>query len=91
VNTQDQKLNEDQLEYPIRRVSIPAVAEHAGLYSMTVTLRWTCPVCGGPRGAPFQTTSYDGSMRLACDGWINPCGHVDKYSEVREESFGRRP
>ncbi len=54
--------------------------------AMTVTLKWTCPVCGGPRGEPFPSFSYDGSRRLCCDGWINPCGHVDKYDDVRAEA-----
>lgn len=57
--------------------------------AMTVTLKWTCPVCGGPRGEPFPSFpsfSYDGLPRLCCDGWINRCGHVDKYDDVRAEA-----
>ena len=34
--------------------------------------------------------SYDGSRRLNCDGWSNPCGHVDYYSAVRAEAEGLR-
>lgn len=66
-----------------RTVTIPATEEHDGYASLTVTLPWTCLECGGPRGEPFQTISWDGSRRLYCDGWINPCGHVEKYSSVR--------
>lgn len=33
--------------------------------------------------------SYDGSRRLACDGWTNPCGHVDTYAAVRVEDRHR--
>lgn len=69
-----------------RTVRIPECTEHAGYAAMTVSLDWVCPVCGGPRGEPFQTVSYDGSRRLACDGWENPCGHVDRYADVRAEA-----
>jgi hypothetical protein len=69
-----------------RTVTIPACDQHEGILSIKVTLNWICPVCGGPRGEPFKTFSYDGSRKLYCDGWINPCGHVDKYSAVREEA-----
>lgn len=68
---------------PTRSVRIPAVAEHAGVDAMTVTLPWRCAVCGGPRGEPYPTISWDGSRRLAVDGWINPCGHIERYSMVR--------
>lgn len=69
----------------VRRVKIPACVEHGGLDALTLTLtmRWTCLHCGGPRGEPFVTVSYDGSRRLTCHGWTNPCGHVEKYSEIR--------
>jgi hypothetical protein len=70
----------------VRTVTIPAGEQHEGLHSMRVTLPWTCPQCGGPRGEPFETTSYDGSRRLGCDGWKNPCGHVDGYAAVRQEA-----
>lgn len=67
-------------------VEVPACVEHDGPRSVLVALRWTCPVCGGPRGDVFRTVSYDGSRRLDCDGWVNPCGHVDKYGDVRVEA-----
>lgn len=69
-------------------VKIPACEQHEGIDAMHVVLAWNCPVCGGPRGEPVESISYDGSRRLACDGWRNPCGHVDKYSAVRAEAVG---
>lgn len=42
---------------PTRTVTIPARREHAGYASLTVTLAWICPVCGGPRGEPFAGQS----------------------------------
>lgn len=66
-----------------RTVTIPACAEHEGLFAVQVTLPWVCLHCGGPRGEPFETISYDGSRRLGVHGWTNPCGHIEKYSEVR--------
>jgi len=67
-------------------VYIPSCDDHEGIYGRTVTLTWVCPVCGGPRGEPFDTISYDGSRRLHVHGWDNPCGHVDKYDAVRKEA-----
>lgn len=69
-------------------VVIPAVDNHDGLYASTLLLNWVCPVCGKPRGdIVHNTRSYDGSRILFCDGWTNPCGHVDKYYAVREEAM----
>lgn len=67
-----------------RIVTIPASAEHEGIFAITVRLPWTCIHCGGPRGVPASSLSYDGSRRLHVDGWSNPCGHVETYSQVRE-------
>lgn len=69
-----------------RSVQIPACEDHDGRASITVTLPWVCPSCGGPRGEIKRVFSYDGSRRLACDGWDNPCGYVDYYSAVRREA-----
>lgn len=69
-----------------RTVRIPASANHDGFGLLTVTLFWTCPVCGGPRGEPHDARSYDGSRILHCDGWRNPCGHIDYYDDVRNEA-----
>jgi len=66
-------------------VIIPSKEEHDGICKMTVELPWICPVCGERRGEPFRIRSYDGSRWMIVDGWNNPCGHVDKYSALREE------
>lgn len=79
-------MSNDNPKVPTKQVYIPATPTHAGFYGMTVEIAWVCPVCGGPRGKVFKTVSYDGSRRLYCDGWTNPCGHVDRYSEVRREA-----
>lgn len=71
----------------IKEVYIPACAEHEGLYGINVNLRWVCPICGKPRGKIQSVLSYDGSRYLECDGWQNPCGHVDKYSALRIEAL----
>ena len=68
-------------------VTIPACEQHEGIFKMTVTISDYCPKCGKKRGVNtiHKGFSYDGSRRLTVDCWTNPCGHVDKYSEVREE------
>lgn len=73
-------------EYPTKLVQIPARENHEGVYSALVRLRWICPMCGRKRGEIRRAISYDGSRYLPCDGWDNPCGHVDKYNALREEA-----
>lgn len=70
----------------VKNISIPLMAEHQGYHSINVNVKWLCPKCGGPRGTVYKTDSFDGSMKLRCDGWVNSCGHVDKYAAVREEA-----
>jgi hypothetical protein len=74
-----------------KTVTIPAKPEHEGYYAATITVNWICPTCGQPRGEVYQTRSYDGSRILYCDGWTNPCGHVDKYADVLAEAKGEDP
>jgi hypothetical protein len=69
----------------IKTVTIPQ-ERHEGFYSMKVKVKWVCPKCGAPRGEVFQTRSYDGSLYMGVDGWRNDCGHIDYYSDVREEA-----
>lgn len=71
-----------------RTVKIPSCEMHGGnpFYAVNVTLEWTCPQCGGERGPVKPAISYDGSRRLAVDGWQNACGHIDYYSDVRVEA-----
>ena len=71
---------------PELTVHIPGSDQHDGHHLTTVTVPWICPVCAGPRGPVVRTTSYDGSRQLGCDGWTNPCGHVDLYATVRQEA-----
>jgi hypothetical protein len=56
------------------------------MYGVNVTLVWSCPKCGGPRGFPFKGSSYDGSRVLDVDRWANPCGHIDMYEDVLKEA-----
>ena len=70
-------------DVPTRTITIPAVREHAGYHSLTVTVPWLCLHCGRQRGEPYETLSYDGSRRLNVHGWKNPCGHVEPYNTVR--------
>lgn len=70
----------------IKTIQIPACENHDGYFAVKVKLRWVCPVCGQPRGGIQRVRSYDGSRVLFCDGWENPCGHVDKYAACRKEA-----
>ena len=66
-------------------VTIPSSSTHGGFGLVTLEISDNCPTCGEKRGEIFATHSYDGSRRLNCDGWNNPCGHIDKYSDIRQE------
>ena len=83
-------MNTTQYPEPIeyRTVRIPGTTDHAGQHLITVTLRWVCPSCGGRRAATTspRRSRTTGSRRLACDGWTNPCGHIDFYTDVRRET-----
>ena len=74
---------------PTRTVTIPCKDEHWGLRInlIEVTLKWVCPTCGCPRGEKIHhdMRTYDGRHWMYCDGWSNPCGHVDYYGDVRKE------
>lgn len=69
-----------------RTVEVPGSDDHGGTHRIKVTLSWVCPRCGGPRGEVHRVVSYDGSRRMEVDGWDNPCGHIDLYSDVRAEA-----
>lgn len=71
---------------PIQTVYIPSCDNHGGIHGIHVRLRWICPKCGKPRGKPVGGLSYDGSQYLSVHKWTNPCGHVDKYDDVRHEA-----
>lgn len=64
-------------------VTIPGCRDHGGLHSIKLSLPWVCRVCGGARGEPFDSLSFDGSRRLIVHSWNNPCGHIEKYQDVR--------
>ncbi len=80
--------SEEELEKTrnIKEVELPASEHHQGLYTVKVKLRWSCPGCGMTRGNVERVRSYDGSLWLTCDGWNNPCGHVDRYDKLRIEA-----
>ena len=70
------------------KVKIPTTAQHDGspFCLAEYEISDNCPICGEKRGDIFPALSYDGSRRLNVDGWKNPCGHIDKYSDVRKEA-----
>lgn len=68
--------------------TIPAVTQHQGVHTMTVTIQAECPKCGLERAIrTWKGHSYDGEKSMLVDMWENACGHTDTYEEVREEFF----
>lgn len=76
------------LDENIKEVEIPSCERHEGFHKVKVKLKWYCPICGKLRGQIKRVKSYDGSLWMICDGWDNPCGHIDRYADVRDEAIG---
>ena len=53
---------------------------------VTVEIDDKCPICGGPRGEPYNHRFYECGDWYSVDRWDNPCGHIDKYRDVLEEA-----
>lgn len=72
----------------VKTVRVPTKSKHRGqrINTTTVALEWECPVCGEPRGEVHGGHSYDGSLPVVVSTWENPCGHIDKYSDVLQEA-----
>jgi len=51
-----------------------------------VNISKNCPCCDGERGKPKLTRQYDNGDYRYIHTWRNPCGHIDKYSEVLKEA-----
>ncbi|MDH5436190.1 MAG: hypothetical protein OEX83_05465 [Gammaproteobacteria bacterium] len=45
-----------------------------------------CPVCKGPRGQVMTRLFWEEQKVFECDGWQNPCGHIDNYDQVKNEA-----
>ncbi|MFF2940260.1 hypothetical protein ACFVSQ_10495 [Streptomyces niveus] len=61
---------------------------YSGVGIVTVTVEARCPMCGGPRGWDTVKPNRfpeDGEWYTA-DEWENPCGHLDLYPAVLQES-----
>jgi hypothetical protein len=52
----------------------------------TVEISDQCPVCGGPRGVPARRPFHEDGVSFSVDCWNNPCGHIDRYADVIQES-----
>jgi len=57
-----------------------------GVCLRTVDISDKCPACGGARGEPRKTRYHEWGEFYYVDNWTNPCGHIDKYSAVLNES-----
>lgn len=55
---------------------------------VTVTLKWSCPKCGGSRGEPRGHNQCEDGEWFHVNVWDNPCGHTDYYKAVLAEARG---
>lgn len=56
---------------------------------VTIDIPNTCPRCGGPRGNPRHVRQHDDGVTYWVDVWDNPCGHLDRYTDVVKEGTVR--
>lgn len=64
-----------------------------GLYTVitrTVEISDNCPICGKERGEPGLRHFMEDGYPYTVHVWMNPCGHVDKYSDVIKEFENRK-
>ncbi|MBO6893424.1 MAG: hypothetical protein JJ866_15885 [Roseibium sp.] len=52
----------------------------------TVEISDRCPVCGGPRGEPRLVRYCEDDEWYDVSRWENPCGHLDTYANVLQET-----
>lgn len=89
AEARDPQSSQEEASSEYRTITVPARVDHGGdpANRLTVTLRWVCPKCGGPRGEVFETSSWHGDKELTgVQGWQNPCGHTDFYDAIRHEA-----
>lgn len=55
------------------------------ILTKTVTISNKCPICGGDRGKPYPYHHYEDGDSAIVSRWDNPCGHIDKYTDVIKE------
>ena len=51
-----------------------------------VTISAYCPKCGQQRGEPKGMNLCDDGEWYWVQAWVNPCGHVDYYTDVLAEA-----
>jgi hypothetical protein len=59
---------------------------YEGVTERAVTLVWTCPLCGRPRGEPRNSRLPEDGWNYCVHQWDNPCGHLDMYAQVLVEA-----
>ncbi|WP_141575730.1 hypothetical protein [Actinomadura sp. WMMA1423] len=59
---------------------------YEGVTIRRVTLVWTCPYCGRPRGEPRTSRIPEDGEYYYADAWSNPCAHTDMYAQVLVEA-----
>lgn len=59
---------------------------YEGVTVRTLTLVWTCPVCGGERGKPRDGRVIEDGWHYYVHVWDNPCGHHDMYAACLVEA-----
>ncbi|MFI0406491.1 hypothetical protein [Actinomadura sp. 3N508] len=59
---------------------------YEGITIRAITLVWTCPACGRPRGEPRNGRLIEDGEHYHVHIWDNPCGHIDMYGQCLIEA-----
>ena len=49
-----------------------------------IVVKWDCPICGELMGEPKLKRFHEDGEWYSVHTWINECGHVAKYKELKE-------
>ena len=55
---------------------------YTGVNPTRITVPWVCIFCGGERGEPYWHNFCEDGHWYQVHRWDNPCGHVEKYTDV---------
>lgn len=72
----------------VKTITIPNRDSQGWLHgTKEITVEWKCPTCDKEMGQPTLKNFCEDGEFYAVHTWENDCGHVAKYSSLKETSF----
>lgn len=82
----DETADTMQVTIRVRALEAPWGVGLTNPVTREVTIATDCPRCGEKRGEPTGLNQYDDGAHYWVQVWRNPCGHLDRYAAVWDES-----